>query len=160
MDESLTALALVTGLPLSDVLVTNSKVAGSYLLVRPDSPGRQKAGTCHRQIKGPISDGVRRYVESDEWRAMNYADEILFRAANASLDRTIAAIGPDLFASKLNEFQRLKEKVLQTCGSRLGFGCSDQGVPLPEEQCYLRDFGCGYSCVDDVVDNVDDKKRR
>lgn len=148
MDESLTALALLTGLSLADVLVTNSKVAGSYLLKRV---GRSE-GVCVRQLKGPLSEGVKNYIESDEWLAMNYADEILFRAANASLDRTIEhVIGRERFQHSLQEFLRLKEKVLQACGSRLGFGCSDTGEPLEEEQCYFLDFGCGYSCVDSVV---------
>ena len=148
MDESLTALAHLTGLSLKDVLVTNSKVAGSWLFKRV---GRD-SGTCQRQLKEPTSAGVQAYIESDEWVAMNYADEILWRAANASLDRTIASIGHDTFAASLQEFRRLKEQVLQVCGSRLGFGCSDQGEPLADEQCYLRDFGCGYSCIDSVVD--------
>lgn len=148
MDESLTALALLTGLSLADVLVTSSKVAGSYLLVRVG----KDAGQCRRQLKGTLSEGVKNYTESDEWLAMNYADEILFRAANASLDRTIESLGRDRFNRKLEEFLRLKERVLMVCGSRLGFGCSDQGEPLADEQCYLRDFGCGYSCIDSVVD--------
>ena len=150
MDESLTALALLTGLSLKDVLVTSSKVAGGYLLVRVG----KEAGHCRRQLKGPMSEGVRNYTESEEWLAMNYADEILFRAANASLDRTIESIGRDRFDLALQEFLRLKEQVLQECGSRLGFGCTDQGEPVEEEQCYFRDFGCGYSCVDSVVDRV------
>lgn len=148
MDESLTALALLTGLSLADVLITNSKVAGSYLLSRVG----KEAGKCQRQLKGPLSAGVKNYTESEEWLAMNYADEILFRAANASLDRTIEQIGRDKFEQSLQQFLRLKERVLKVCGPRLGFGCSDTGEPLEEEQCYLRDFGCGYSCVDSVTD--------
>uniref|UniRef100_A0A7S3LET5 Uncharacterized protein n=1 Tax=Amphora coffeiformis TaxID=265554 RepID=A0A7S3LET5_9STRA len=148
MDESLTAMALLTGLSLVDVLVTSSKVAGGYLLVRVG----KDAGQCRRQLKGPMSEGVKNYTESDEWLAMNYADEILFRAANASLDRTIEQLGRERFERKLQEFRQLKERVLEMCGDRLGFGCTDQGEVLEEEQCYLRDFGCGYSCVDSVVD--------
>lgn len=148
MDESLTALALITGSSLADVLITSSKVAGSYLLVRVG----KDAGHCRRQLKGELSEGVRNYTESDEWLAMNYADEILYRAANASLDRTIEQLGRERFDRSLDDFKQLKEKVLSACGSRLGYGCSDKGEPLPEEQCYLRDFGCGYSCVDSIVD--------
>lgn len=151
MDESLTALALLTGLSLRDVLVTNSKVAGDYLLVRVG----KDAGTCRRQVKGSLSAGVRNYTESSEWLAMNYADEILFRAANASLDKTIEQrIGRARFEAALHEFGQLKAAVLETCGSRLGFGCTDQGEPVQEEQCYYRDFGCGYACVDSVVDQL------
>jgi hypothetical protein len=148
MDESLTALALTTGSSLTDVLITSSKVAGSYLLVRVG----KDAGHCRRQLKGELSEGVRNYTESDEWKAMNYADEILYRAANASLDRTIEQLGRERFDRSLEEFKQLKEKALSACGSRLGYGCSDKGEPLSEEQCYLRDFGCGYSCVDSIVD--------
>jgi len=147
MDESLTALALLTGLELGHVLVTSSKVAGKYQLIRV---GRDK-GKCIKNRKSFISSGVQSYFESDEWLAMNYADEILYRAANISLDLTIDRIGREKFALALAEFQRLKLKAVEVCSDRLGLGCDVEGRSLPEEECYDRDFGCGYKCVDTML---------
>jgi hypothetical protein len=151
MDESLTALALLTGLRLGDVLTPSSaKVAGDYRLQRI---GRKK-GQCHYQRKGTMSDGVRRYFNSHEWLAMNYADEILYRAANASLDMTIdQTLGRDRFDVALVEYRRLQKKVTEHCGQRLGSGCTADGqvIETQQEECYDRDFGCGFLCVDDFL---------
>jgi hypothetical protein len=144
MDESLVALALLAGLDLSQVLVTNSKVAGSYLLNRL---GKGK-GICHKQIKGTMSPAVQAYFQSDAWKAMNYADYVLYYTVHASLDRTIQRIGRDRFHAALNEYRALKAMVLEACGERLGYGCTSTGIPLPADECYKRDFGCGYRCVD------------
>jgi hypothetical protein len=148
MDESLVAMALLTGLELSDVLITNSKVAGKYTLARTGSD----SGTCYQQPKGTISPGVQEYFDSASWRAMNYGDYVLYAAANASLDRTIhVTIGLDRFNLALAEFRRLKARALQACGNELGNGCSSDGQPVQETACYVRDFGCGYRCIDKIL---------
>jgi hypothetical protein len=146
MDESLTALAMMTGLSLGDVLSTNSKVAGQYLV---STTGKHK-GQCIQQVKGRMSVGVQRYLESSMWKAMNYGDYVLYEAANRSLDLTIDRLGRDKFNKQLVEFQRLKSQALQVCGDHLGLGCTSNGVPNPDK-CYLRDFGCGYQCVDAML---------
>jgi hypothetical protein len=143
MDESLTALALVAGLDLGDVLSTSSKVSGAYRLIK---------GQCSQQSKGHISKGVMDYFESKVWLAMNFADYVLYEAANHSLDLTIERIGRDRFDRALAEFRRLKAKVMQVCGdSQVGLGCTGNDVALPENTCYLRDFGCGHTCVDAML---------
>jgi hypothetical protein len=150
IEESLTALALLTGLRLGDVLTPSSaKVAGDYRLQRI---GRKK-GQCHYQRKGKMSDGVQRYFNSDEWLAVNYADEVLYKAANASLDLTIERLGRDRFDVALAEYRRLQKKVTEHCGQRLGSGCTEDGhvIETQQEECYDRDFGCGYRCVDDFL---------
>jgi hypothetical protein len=143
MDESLTVLALLTGLDLGTVLNADSKVAGEYLLTR--------SGTCKKQVKGKMSKGVQEFFATNIWKAMNYGDYVLYAAANRSLDLTIERIGRERFNDKLIEFKRLKSKALQVCGDKLGLGCSSDGVPLPDHKCYLRDFGCGYKCVDAML---------
>jgi hypothetical protein len=155
MDQSLTALALLTGLPLGDVLTpSSSKVAGDYRLQRI---GRKK-GQCHYQRKGNMSIGVKQYFNSHEWLAMNYADEILYRAANASLDLTIDRhLGRYRFDVALAEYRRLQQKATLHCErQRQGSssGCTAHGEfteATEQEECYDRDFGCGYQCLDDFL---------
>jgi hypothetical protein len=148
MDESLTALALLTGLDIADVLVKDSKVTGNYIYIRFG----YKKDECHLQQKNDPSPGVARYFASNEWLNLNYADEILWRAANASLDMTIEALGRNRFDAALQEYKRLKQVVSESCPQ--DFGCTSDGKPMPViEKCYDRDFGCGYECIDMVVLN-------
>lgn len=146
MDESLTALALLTGLDIEDVLVKDSKVAGHYIYIRYG----YKKDECHFQQKASSlsQQGVGQYFESNEWLNLNYADEILWRAANASLDKTIEeTLGRHRFDAALQEYKRLKRVILDACPA--DFGCNSHGKPLPViEKCYDRDFGCGYECID------------
>lgn len=147
LDESLTCLALLWQVPLHYVLVAApAKQAGSYVLKRNKGPLY-----CEPYRKEVLSSGVRAYLRSDEWRAVNFADELLYRAAQISLNRTIASLG-ETFAPALQEFRRLQRQVVDACGPRLGSGCTAEGdVRRPVEACYERDFGCGYQCIDSVL---------
>jgi hypothetical protein len=147
MDESLTALALVAGLDLGDVLSTSAKVSGEYKLARSG----KNEGRCSKQAKGRVSKGMEKYFETKAWLAMNYADYVLYEAANRSLDLTIEQIGRDRFDRALAELRRLKAKATQVCGDHVGLGCTGDGVALPENTCYVRDFGCGHKCVDAML---------
>jgi hypothetical protein len=147
MDESLTALALVTGLDLGSVLSTSAKVSGEYKLARAG----KNEGRCSKQAKGKMSKGVKEYFETKKWLAMNYADYVLYEAANRSLDLTIEQIGRDRFDLALADFRRLKAKATQVCGEHAGLGCTGDGIALPENTCYVRDFGCGHKCVDAML---------
>ena len=147
MDESLVVLSLLLGLPVGDVLVSNSKVAGGYL----QSRFGKKLGQCKLQVKGNRSLGIEAYIGSPEWKAMQYADEILYRAANASLDRTIEQIGRIRFEAALEEYRQLQQRAREVCGPTWGTGCTVDGQQFLEP-CYERDFGCGYQCIDRLLD--------
>jgi len=164
MEESLTAFSLLTGVSLEYIVwaadskkttttTTPSQHHNDYVLVRYGS----KAGTCVRQrpwsSRNNLSQAVRDHFATPEWLLINYADYLLYAAANASLDRTIEALGRERFDAHLARFRRLRRQVLEQCGDRVtGTGCTTEGQPIqPVEECYLRDFGCGYQCVDEVV---------
>ena len=147
MDESVTALALLLGIPLSHVLVLGSKVSQSaFNLVRVGP----KQGQCIRPRKLPMSPGVKSYFDSEPWMAMNYADDVLYRMANISLDQTIhQIIGKNRFQKALDEYRRLKEFVSRKCGPLTG--CNSKGQPVLSQLCYERDFGCGYPCINEAM---------
>ena len=152
MDESLVALSMLMGLPISDVMVAaNSKVSGNYVLSRwgPDK------GNCVALPSAKVETAaapVQSFLSSPEWYMMNYADYLLYAAANASLDRTIDTLGRDPFQRRLAEYRTLRQRVLDYCGLRLGSGCYANGTKVrPVEVCYDRDFGCGYQCVNEAL---------
>lgn len=162
MEESLTAFSLLTGVSLEDIVwaadskkttTTTASQHNDYVLVRYGS----KAGTCVQQrqwsSRNNLSQAVRDHFATPEWLLINYADYLLYAAANASLDRTIETLGRERFDAHLARFRHLRQQVMEQCGDRVtGTGCTTEGQPiLPLEACYLRDFGCGYQCVDKVV---------
>jgi Sulfotransferase family len=154
MDESLVCLALLMGVDVGTVLVTSSKVAGSrYHLARKAG---QSQPQCLPTVKSAISKRVQTYLDSDEWRASNYGDYLLWMGANASLDRTIEALGRERFDAAMREYTRLRELEQRVCAPHVVFPCGDSGVPqthLSKASCYLRnyDFGCGYKCIDEML---------
>ena len=155
MDESLVAMALLMGVPVSDVLVTSSKVAGGqYQFVH--LPGNEFK--CISTVPSYVNPGVKKFLESDKWKAPNWGDYLLHKAASLSLDRTIEAIGRERFKRALLEYQKLRELEEMHCAPNVKFPCSDEGIPqsdLSKESCYLDffDFGCGYKCIDDIINN-------
>jgi len=155
MDESLVALALILGIDVGDVLVTASKVAGSrYHLLH----SKKNEFQCVPTVKSFVSDAVKAFFASDQWRAMNYGDYLLHEVAKQSLDLTVQQLGRDRFQAALSRYQHLRSLEQERCASSVAFPCSEDGVPQTEiaaRNCYLRfyDFGCGYPCIDALVDN-------
>ena len=153
MEESLVAMSLVMGVSLGDVLVASSaKVAGaSYFL---PAHGRNKA--CMPLFPYRMTAKIKSYIESNEWRAMNYGDYLLHAALNQSLDRTIdETIGRAKFESNLEEYRRLSRKMKRYCEGRVHFPCTTNGQAQPlksQADCYLQDFGCGHPCMDEMLE--------
>lgn len=154
MEESLVAMALLLGVPVADVLVSSSKVAGQhYQLVH--LPHHEFK--CLPTVPSYVHPRVKRFLASDTYRAANWGDYLLHQAASISLDRTIDAIGPERFGRALAEYRRLRAAEQQECAAKVQFPCSDTGVPQPDiskQSCYLPffDFGCGYQCIDAMID--------
>ena len=166
-DESVVALALLTGLDVGDVLVRSSKIAGDAATSASSSSSSsstssaalsseaattaprytRKNGQCmlHRQQK--MSAFLQNYTtHSLEWRYWNYADEVLWHAANASLDATIDRLGRSTrFQTALQQYYAYKTQVELSCPEPQG--CTP-GMPPDHvtRGCYSQDFGCGYPC--------------
>jgi hypothetical protein len=149
MDESLVALQLLMGLRLGDILLTSSsKVGGTFSRSSPKEP-------CIEIQKSFISKRVKEYLGSDEWYAKNYGDYLLYAAANRSLDLTIEGLGRDRFEGALRKYRQAKALVDERCASKAIFPCSANGTSqeaLSKRDCYYRDEGCGYPCVDALLE--------
>jgi hypothetical protein len=147
MDESLVALAMLTGLELEDVIVTSSKLAGDYFL---KNVGKNR-GRCIKSRSAFVSNATRAYLDSDSWLAKNYGDYIMHAAVNQSLDLTIESLGKIRFDRSLADYKKMKNHVLDTCGAKLSLGCTPEGERIEGNACYFQDMGCGYKCVDETI---------
>jgi hypothetical protein len=102
---------------------------------------------------------------SDKWKRAHAGDALLHATAVHSLDRTIQALGVEQVQQGLEDLKRWQHRVEQACNSNANgsnnnetqYPCSATGMPqleLAAASCYMRDFGCGYPCIDRIVDDV------
>lgn len=146
MDESLVVLQILLGLDVGDMLTLDSKVQGGY--------SHTKKSGCFQNVKADLSHKVKGYLSSDVWFAQNYGDYVLHAAANASLDKTIDALGRARVEKAVAEYRRLSKLAIKECSSRAYFPCSKNGIEQFEksrESCYEKDFGCGHACIDEIL---------
>jgi Galactose-3-O-sulfotransferase len=143
LDESLVALQLLLNLDPTDLLyVSGSKESGGWTKMK---------GKCHKLIPKFVSPLVRAFLESPEWLARNYGDFLLYHAANQSLDATIEHLGRHRFDEALKAYRLLLAQAQTTCQSKVMFPCSPEGKRQFKEgaqNCYNKDWGCGYPCLD------------
>jgi hypothetical protein len=140
-------MALLLDIDAGDVLVTSSKVGGSFFYDPP-------LNRCVSLTKSFTSPAVQAYLDSDDWKAQNYGDYLLHAAANKSLDLTIERIGAERFQAALQRYTKLQQLEKQVCSKHVQFPCSKAGRPQlkrARRECYERDFGCGYNCIDNML---------
>ena len=116
---------------------------------------RKRKGKCYFVYKHTPPTEVQTYLKSNEYREMNYKDELLYRVANANLDRFIDVIGRDVFEKALQDYRQAKQKMEQACSDVVRI-CGPNGEFIPPKRrssCYYNDSGCGYECVDKLFDN-------
>lgn len=82
---------------------------------------------------------MKEFFESDEWKDIIRGDLLLYKAAHASLDRTIDALGKDEFHRKLRALKKGLKLAEEHCKGRIHTQCSDGGIPNPREKntCYI-----------------------
>ena len=144
--ESLVVFQLLLNLSTSDILyLSASKQSGSDAYSY--NYGGRRPG-CYHIAKSVVSPEVATFVSSPEWYAQNYQDYVLYQAANRSLDMTIANLGQERFQKALQTFQTMMKQAHEACEGEVVTPCSADGVPNNETNCYYRDWGCGYPCLD------------
>lgn len=88
MDESLVVLSILLQIPFKDLLyVHGRRVSGGYA---HDIRGCFKIQQCE------YTDEMKNYFCSKEWRAKIAGDDLLYKAVNQSLDKTIEQVGREL----------------------------------------------------------------
>jgi hypothetical protein len=77
---------------------------------------------------------------------------------NNSLDMTIDALGRERVEKELKKHRMLQKMAEEHCQAVAAFPCSHEGTPQAKasiESCYEEDCGCGYKCVQDVMQRCD-----
>lgn len=144
MDESLVAMKLLFGLEHQDIIVLSAK-----------SSGTRDEKTC-RIIPKPLPDPKVDHYLTTTFIEDNY-DYLLYAAADRSLDLTIEALGKDLFQRELALHRRLQKLAEEQCLPVAVFPCTEDGEKngiQSKKSCLWADAGCGYQCVQQVVNSM------
>ena len=144
MEESAVALMMLLGLQIADVLYLDAKSSGGY----DDGSHDRK---CYLIQPSFVSPGMKQYFESSKWKRIIYWDQILYEAANASLDLTIEQLGRGAFNKNLALFRKAQAIAREKCLPREVFPCTFKGERNPHKSCLWKDSGCGSDCLDEVA---------
>jgi hypothetical protein len=144
MDESLVVMKLLFDLDDKDMIVLSAKTSGGY-----DGGGYHKCWLIQTSFTTP---------EVDEYLATDFkvdnADYLMYAAANRSLDLTIDALGRKRVEEGVRKHRVLQKLAEEQCLAQAVFPCSANGTKngrLSKLDCYGQDSGCGYPCVDRVI---------
>lgn len=156
MDESLVVLQLLLHLNTSDILYVSAKSKGSF------DDGAYHS-ICTYIVPSYTSPGMKQWFNSSQpWNRRSYGDQLLYHAANRSLDLTIDSLGRDLVQEKVKKFKQALALAQEKCSSNLKLPCSPDGVRakllavnLFESDCLWLDSGCGYKCLDEISEEID-----
>jgi hypothetical protein len=153
LDESLVVFKLLFDLNDEDIIVLSSKRTGSYSWNWKRLPVKECFQIPSMQ---PLSAAVQDYLQTNyTWQ--NNADFLLHAIANQSLDWTIDHVlqgGRALVQQHVQRHRQLQSLVQEHCQHKAIFPCDDKGryQEAATHDCFFRDMGCGYRCIDNVLD--------
>jgi Galactose-3-O-sulfotransferase len=149
MAESLVVLSMLLHIPIAHVVLLSSKIAGGY------DGGRSKRFRCTQIQSKWTVPAIDDYLNGD-FLADNW-DYLLYRAVNASLDRTIdTLLGRDQVEAGVLKYRRYHDKIQRACLDKAVFPCPithPNQTLLSREDCYFSDAGCGHGCIDRILAN-------
>jgi len=153
MDESLIVLKMLLGLDFGDILYMSAKNAGSFTAA---GGGPKVKARCIYIVPSFTTPGMKQFFASDYWKRYIAADEALYKAANASLDKTIDSFGRSKVEEELAVFQRVKEQAQAKCMTRTIYRCDATGkfVGPQNSTCLLWDVGCGHDCLSEFANEM------
>uniref|UniRef100_A0A7S2PGL0 Uncharacterized protein n=1 Tax=Skeletonema marinoi TaxID=267567 RepID=A0A7S2PGL0_9STRA len=151
MEESLVVLAMLAQIPLTDMVIFSSKVAGGYGYAL----GHEGCVKLEKKWTTPKID---EYILGDYHKA-NKDDYLLYNAAQRSLDKTIDALGRKRVEENVELLKSLQQQNDEQCASKTTMPCpqpEDESMKkehkrLAKESCYKSDFGCGHACTDEAL---------
>lgn len=149
IDESIVALSHVSDIPVGHFVTFPSKQSNSWYRA-----GGSENTKCVPLVAPIVTEAIKARWQTTRWKRRHYGDALLHAAANASLDRTLQQIGYNVVERQLQELTRLRALVQASCASETFFPCSAEGklqVEASQKSCFVRDFGCGYECIDRVL---------
>ena len=144
MDESLVVMQMLLGLETTDMLYFAVKTNGGY------DDGGTNMGCTYIQ-KSILTDGMREYLKSDDWKTRTRSDYMLYEAAKKSLHLTIDHLGRDKFNKNLEDFRQAMVEAKAKCDGLVKFPCAPDGSRNSHTDCIWEDSGCGQTCLNDVT---------
>lgn len=147
MDESAVALMMLIGAKIGDILFLNAKGSGGY------DDGVYE-NTCFFIQPSRVTPHMQEFLRSDTWYQVTKWDNLLFAAANRSLDLTIDRLGRKAFNENLSKFRHAQEVARERCLSQEVFPCTSTGQHNEHASCLWSDSGCGYKCLNAVADEL------
>lgn len=157
MDESLVVLAMLARIPLTDVVVFSSKMAGGY-----DDGG---TGRCVKIAKKWTTPKIDEYIRGD-YKIENRDDYLLYDAAQRSLDRTIDALGRQRVEENVELLKRRRLQNEEECANQVTWPCPEpedeekkkEHIRLKRKSCYAYDYACGHACTEvALADQADEE---
>jgi len=152
MDESLVVMKLLFGFSDESIIVFSSKRAGGF----DDGFFKAKCFKIQKSYTTPFIDKM--VAPGSDYRRTNM-DYYLYAVANASLDRTIDALGRDRVEREVARHLKLKKMAEDACYDDVIWPCSE-GMHKKErnwesdKNCFFGDVGCGHECIIDFVRNA------
>lgn len=143
MVESLAVMTLLWDLKASDVIVLSAKQSGGYDAMKE----------CFLIPKHTRTPNMDTFFASPTYAHQN-PDMLLYYAAIQRLEYTIDHLGYDLVQERAGQIHALRELVETKCRDEAIFPCSATGEAQhwkSDSNCYEKDSGCGYPCVDRVL---------
>lgn len=147
MEETAVCLMMLLNLKMGTILYLNSKTSGGF----DDGAGSR---VCTFIKPSHITRGMQSYFSGSAWKAMVQWDELLYKAANQSLDLTIDRLGRPEFEHNLERFREALKIADERCIPRQVFPCTADGQHNPNKNCLWKDSACGSSCLDEVAEEL------
>lgn len=146
--ESMVVMKMLMGVNVqyTDFVVLKAKEAGTK------SNKNQKKKTCNYIPVATTTPEIDQYLETTY--RQNNPDYLLYAAVNRSLDLTIDILGRERVEEGVRHLKDMQALAQQECLSQAIFPCSANGTwqPAYKQDCYYKDFGCGYPCLDQVLE--------
>ena len=99
-----------------------------------------------------VTPKVHEYLQTEH--AERNADYFLYETAVQSLDMTIEKLGRHRVHAVVEELRKLQYLAETMCRQMADFPCSESGklqLEKAKRSCYVQDVGCGYQCVDHIM---------
>jgi hypothetical protein len=147
MDESLVVLKLLLGLSFEEILYAHpARSAGGY------SNGVPNKRPCIYITPSFLSPGMKKYLQSPEWKRRIKGDEMLYMAAYKSLDLTIEYLGKERVQRQVELFQRAKAYAQTQCESKIVDLCDENGRrrQFDNTTCLIWGEGCDHVCLNEL----------
>lgn len=96
---------------------------------------------------------MKEWFYTEEFYLFTHGDVLFYKAVNASLDRTIDALGRDVVEKGVKQLRWALSQANKACPNAK-HRCSTDGVVQSKTDCLFSDVGCGYECLDTVAQTL------